>query len=63
MTRQTPQGNRDTYSPRAVLIALGVVLLLVFGSLYLFYALRETSNLQDCVMQGRSNCTEAVTAQ
>jgi len=63
MTQQPPQGNRDTYSPRVVLIALGVVLLLVFGSLYLFYALRETSNLQDCVMQGRTNCTEPVTAQ
>lgn len=63
MTQQPPQGNRDTYSPRVLLIALGVVLLLVFGSLYLFYALRESSNLQDCVMQGRTNCTDPVTAQ
>jgi len=38
------------------------VLLLVFGGLLLFYALRDTSNLQDCVMQGRTNCTEAVSS-
>jgi len=43
-------------SRRAVLIGLVVVLLLVFGCLYLVYALRDASKLQDCVMQGRSNC-------
>jgi hypothetical protein len=55
-----PQGDGETYSPRAVLLALAVVLLLVFGGLFLFYALRDASKLQDCVMQGRTNCTEAV---
>jgi hypothetical protein len=50
--------NRDgeTYSPRAVLLGLAVVLLLVLGCLYLFYTLRDASQRQDCVMQGRSNC-------
>jgi hypothetical protein len=47
---------KDTYSPRAVLIGLTVALILVLGGLYLVYALRDQSNLQDCVMQGRSNC-------
>jgi hypothetical protein len=56
MSQQDPQGNEDSYSPRSVLIALVVVLLLVFGGLYVVYALRDTSQLQDCVMQGRSNC-------
>jgi hypothetical protein len=39
-----------------VLVGLAVVLLLVFGCLYLFYALSDMSQRQDCVMQGRSNC-------
>jgi hypothetical protein len=47
---------KDTYSPRAVLIGLAIVLILVLGGLYLVYALRDQANLQDCVMQGRSNC-------
>ena len=56
MTEPEPPDSRDSYSPRAVLIALGFVLLLVLGALYLVHALRDSSNLQDCVMQGRSNC-------
>lgn len=62
MTGQGRQSRDDTYSPRAVLLALAVLLVLVIGGLLLFYALRDTSNLQDCVMQGRSNCTEPVTS-
>jgi hypothetical protein len=57
MSGQDPHGNPDSYPPRAVLIALGFVLLLVLGGLFLFYALRDRANLQDCVMQGRSNCS------
>ena len=33
-----------------------VVLLLTLGGLYLVHALRGAANLQDCVIQGRSNC-------
>lgn len=51
---RNPDGG--TYSPRAVLLGLAVVLLLVLGCLYLFYALSDASQRQDCVMQGRSNC-------
>lgn len=50
-------GSEDSYSPRAVLIGVIVCLLLVLGGLFLIYALRDTSQIQDCVMQGRSNCT------
>jgi hypothetical protein len=56
MADRNPQENQDSYSPRAVLIGLLVCLLLVLGGLFLVYALRDTSQLQDCVMQGRSNC-------
>jgi hypothetical protein len=56
MADRNSQQSQDSYSPRAVLIGLLVCLLLVLGGLFLVYALRDTSNLQDCVMQGRSNC-------
>jgi hypothetical protein len=51
-----PPTNEDTYGPRGVLLALALLLILVAGGLFLFYALRSSSNLQDCVMQGRTNC-------
>lgn len=56
MPEQEKRTNEDTYSPRAVLLALAVILLLVLGCLYLFYMLRDVSQRQDCMMQGRSNC-------
>jgi hypothetical protein len=56
MSDRNSRQNQDSYSPRAVLIGLLVCLALVLGGLFLVYALRDTSNLQDCVMQGRSNC-------
>jgi hypothetical protein len=56
MTGDNPQSNDGSYSPRMVLLGLLFVLLLVGGGLYLVYALRDASNQQDCVMQGRTNC-------
>jgi hypothetical protein len=53
---EEPRTNEDTYSPRAVLLALAVILVLVLGGLYLFYKLRDESQRQDCMMQGRTNC-------
>jgi hypothetical protein len=41
MSEPEPRTNKDTYSPRAVLLALAFILLLVLGCLYLFYALRD----------------------
>jgi hypothetical protein len=50
---------------RSAMIGLGVVALLVALGLYLIHALGSTSRLQDCVMQGRSNCApvDASTAE
>jgi hypothetical protein len=41
---------------RAVVIGFIVIALLVLAGLFLTHALRNNSNLQDCVMQGRTNC-------
>jgi hypothetical protein len=34
-----------------------VAVLLVLGGLFLVHELRKMSNIQDCVMQGRTNCS------
>jgi hypothetical protein len=56
MAEQEPPADEDSYSPRAALLGLAIVLLLVLVCLYLFYALRDMSRSQDCMMQGRTNC-------
>lgn len=56
MAEREPPDAEDTYSPRAALLGLAIVLALVLVCLYLFYTLRDMSQRQDCVMQGRTNC-------
>ena len=56
MAEQEHPTDEDSYSPRAALMGLAIVLLLVFVCLFLYYALRDMSQRQDCVMQGRTNC-------
>ena len=48
--------RQDARSQRATLIGLAVCLALVLGGLFLVYALKKNSEVQDCVWQGRSNC-------
>jgi hypothetical protein len=48
--------REDRHSQRAALIGLAICLALVLGGLFLVYALKKSSDLQDCVMQGRTNC-------
>lgn len=48
--------REDRHSQRAALIGLAICLALVLGGLFLVYALKKNSDLQDCVMQGRTNC-------
>jgi hypothetical protein len=49
--------EQDSNSQRGALIGLLICLLLVLGGLLLVHELRKMSNIQDCVMQGRSNCS------
>jgi hypothetical protein len=48
--------QQDQRTQRAALIGLAICLLLVLGGLFLYHELKKTSDLQDCVMQGRTNC-------
>jgi hypothetical protein len=48
--------REDAHSQRAALLGLAICLALVLGGLFLVYALKKSSEIQDCVMQGRTNC-------
>jgi hypothetical protein len=41
---------------RTAVIGFVVIALLVIAGLFLTHALRNVSHVQDCVMQGRTNC-------
>jgi hypothetical protein len=55
-TQSNPGGPRPPDPRRPAAIGLIVVVLLVIGGLFLIHVLRDTSKIQDCVMQGRTNC-------
>jgi hypothetical protein len=51
-----PQEPRQPDPRRQALIGVAVIVLLVIAGLYLVHVLKSTSQIQDCVMQGRTNC-------
>jgi hypothetical protein len=55
-TAQKPQRDEEYYSRRAFLIGVVVCIVLALGTLYVLFALHDSSQLQDCFMQGRTNC-------
>jgi hypothetical protein len=55
-TQSHPGGPRPPDPRRPAAIGLIVIVLLVIGGLFLIHVLRDTSKIQDCVMQGRTNC-------
>jgi len=55
-TPQRPPENR------AALIGLAVIVLLVAGGLFLVHVLNAASQMQDCVMSGRTNCAPVDTS-
>ncbi len=55
----TEENDGNTANPkrrRAALAGLIFLLALVLAGLYLAHELRGVSQLQDCVMSGRTNC-------
>jgi hypothetical protein len=55
--RSPEGGGNDAGNRRTALVGLVLVLLLVIGGLWLTRVLRGMSQLQDCALSGRSNCT------
>ena len=55
MAQPPDEDNHDQSRSRA-LIGLLIVAVLVVAAVYLVHALRNESNLEDCLMSGRSNC-------
>ncbi len=53
-----PDGQRDdgSSSSRNVIGALVLLMILVLVGLWIVDVLRQTDALQDCVLQGRTNC-------
>jgi hypothetical protein len=47
-------------SRRSIVAALVLLALLIFISLHIIDALRQVGSLQDCVMQGRTNCVPSI---
>jgi hypothetical protein len=56
MTEQKPPRDEEFYSRRWFVIGVIVCVLLALGSLYLLLALRDRARLEECFMQGRTNC-------
>jgi hypothetical protein len=61
MSDDRPQRCEDSNTQRAALIGLAICLLLVLGGLFLVHELKKMSDVQDCVMQGRTNCSPVST--
>jgi hypothetical protein len=53
---ELPEGQDGGRSRAPAVIGLVVVLALVVAGVFLFHALRAQSQLQDCLMSGRTNC-------
>jgi hypothetical protein len=55
-TKSNSGGPRPPDPRRTAAIGLIVTVLLVIVGLLLIHVLRDMSKVQDCVMQGRTNC-------
>ncbi len=53
-----PEGHRDDGSSgsRSAVLALVLLMILVLAGLWIIDVLRQSDALQDCVLQGRTNC-------
>jgi hypothetical protein len=51
-----PGGPSPPDPRRTAVVGLLIIVLLVFAGLFLTHVLRNMSQIQDCGMQGRTNC-------
>ena len=56
MARRVDEDERDEARRTAALMGFIVILLLAIAGVMLARALRDNARLEDCLMQGRSNC-------
>jgi LPS O-antigen subunit length determinant protein (WzzB/FepE family) len=56
MKPREPRNPQEPDPRRSALLALVLIVLLIVGGLYVVHVLRSSSELQDCVMSGRTNC-------
>ena len=56
MSEPEPRQDKTPDSRRGALIGLLVILALIVGGLILTHVLRRESQLQDCLLSGRTNC-------
>jgi len=56
VTEENDGNSANPKRRRAALAGLIFLLALVLAGLYLAHELRDVSQLQDCVMSGRTNC-------
>jgi hypothetical protein len=54
---EEPRGNGDERENPFGVFPLVVLLVLIVGGLFIIFALRDMSNIQDCVWSGRKNCS------
>ena len=59
---QDPHAPQEPDSRRPAMVGLIVVLLLIVGGLFLVHVLRSMGQIQDCALEGRSNCAPAGTS-
>ena len=53
---EPPDEHEQDQSRSRALVGLLIVAVLVIAAVYLVHALRNESNLEDCLMSGRTNC-------
>ncbi|HLZ98180.1 MAG TPA: hypothetical protein VKP66_09520 [Steroidobacteraceae bacterium] len=56
-THGDPNGPQRPDPRRTAAVGLIVIVLLVIIGLFLVHVLRDVSKIQDCTMQGRTNCS------
>jgi len=63
MLQRKPDDPQLPGKRRGAMVGLIIVLALVGGGLYLVHVIRGMSNIQDCVMSGRTNCAPISSSQ
>jgi hypothetical protein len=50
-------------SPLRMLVGVGLILMLILGTLFVVQQLRRSAALQDCLASGRTNCAPILPAR